>query len=67
MIDTVFDYDESFINFSPEDSGSMFLRNAGIHLQVHMVSRAKIPPSIDLEITCSCRSLMIMIKKINAT
>jgi hypothetical protein len=31
--------------FSPEDEGSMFLRNAGIYLQVHMALLPRRPTS----------------------
>jgi hypothetical protein len=31
-------------NWEDEDEGSMFLQNAGTHLQVHMVSQTRRPP-----------------------
>jgi hypothetical protein len=46
----------SSIIYSPEDGGSMLLRNIGTQLQVHTVSQTKIPPPTSLKTVCSCTS-----------
>jgi hypothetical protein len=39
--------------FSPEYGGSMFLRNIGVYLQVHMASQPRIPTSTTNTMCCS--------------
>jgi hypothetical protein len=41
-------FGENTASFSPEDRGSMFLRNVGICLQVHMASQPGRPTSTTL-------------------